>query len=213
MAASGAAKDAATAATYKELGATSQAADPATRFIFTSLPEGSPARIILRFYPAAACSGGSGLTPADAETVPSQLAARGVSADEWRAFTSRLAAEVQPHSTGGLWQCMMWTLLLPSPILCWRMRSYNRALGAWVAELNARVLNPRGCHAKFGACQANGNKYHEEQSWLAIALHPEEGEVLRGEPVFWRPACCSTSELVADECQCRACCGVERVVV
>jgi hypothetical protein len=204
----GAPKDAA----YSSLNPTVQRADPATRAVFTALPMSTEDRAILRFYPTAACTGGRGFAGDDLLRPPPALAARGVTDADWRRFVARLERDVQPQNMGGLLMCVSWTVLVLAPLVCVAQRRYHAALGRWVADLNREVLEPRGLFAKFQTSQVNSKDYHEEQSWLAVSLNRDDAEVLRAEPVFWRPACCDTSRMVRDECQCKTCCGVERVV-
>jgi hypothetical protein len=104
--------------------------------------------------------------------------------------------------------------VLGLPWLCAREGSYHRALRRWVDELNAEVLEPRGLFAKFQTNAVHSKDYHEEISWLAVALSEEEAQALRAEPIFWTPACCA-DRIKPDPCACRAvtcCCCVQRVV-
>ena len=203
-------------AVYSTLNPVEQRADPMSRFIFTSRPAGSEDRIIIQFQPMAACSGGPGFLNQDRLHAPPRLAALGITDAEWRRFAEKLESEVQPQNLGGLCKLLLLVLLFPSPYVCIRENRYHSALGHWVDELNEQLLGPRGLFGKFQTVQANGKDYHEEQSWLAISLTANDAEVLRAEPVFWRPVCCSTKRLVPDTCQpkfcCCCCCRYERFV-
>jgi hypothetical protein len=201
---------------YSTLYRIEQRADPTSRFIFTSRPASTEDRIIIQFEPTATCSGGSGFVEQDRLRAPPRLAALGITDTEWRRFTEKLESDVQPHTLGVLSQFLLVVLFIASPLICIRDSRYQAALGHWVNELNEQLLRPRGLFGKFQTVQVYSDKYHEEQSWLAIALTADDAEQLRAEPVFWRPACCGTNRLVRDTCQpkfcCCCCCRYERFV-
>jgi hypothetical protein len=211
--ATGSAKEGA-ASSYASLTPSSQRTDPSSFFIFTALPKGSEDRAIIRFVPTGGvCTAGTGFQGNDRVKPPAPLAARGVTEEEWRSFTLKLEQDVQSFNTGGLCLCLAWTVLVCAPVACYVQSRYNRALGAWVNQLNKQVLEPKGMYAKFQTVQVNSDKYHEEQSWLAVALSADDAEILKQEAVFWKPACCDSRHIVKDTCQCKSCCGVERIVV
>lgn len=61
-------------------------------------------------------------------------------------------------------------------------------LEARLEALNAQLLAPAGCHAKFGTIfrQHGSGSIDGVEHWLAIATTPEEVAALRVEPAFWR---------------------------
>jgi hypothetical protein len=206
---SGASKDA-PSSTYQGLnhGRDAQATDASSGGVFLRRPVSTDTRLILTYRPALCCSSGAGLELPDGEKVPAPLLARGVTEVEWRQFLEGLEADVQPLNCSVCSQVLAWISICG--LLCWcsRLNAHQLALGAWVKDLNSRVLEPRGMFAKFQTSQINANKYREEISWLAIAIGEAEVESLQQEPVFWKPACC-THDMVRDECatSCAACCG------
>jgi hypothetical protein len=204
--ATGASKAPDSAAAYTALNKADQRANSNSRFIFTSRPAGSDDRIIIPFLPMAGCSSSTGFSGQDRLRAPARLAALGVTDPEWKRFAEQLESEVQPLNPGGFCKLLLLVLLFPAPLIFTMEGRYHMALGRWLDDLNAQVLCPRGLFGKFQTTQANGNSYHEEQSWLAISVTAEDADKLRAEPVFWRPACCSTTKLVADDCQTKTCC-------
>lgn len=198
-------------------------------------PKSTPgSRLIIDYYPMNACSSNSlGLREEDAENVPSELLERGITADQWRSFTKRLAAEVQPQAPccGGL-GCFFATVTL-FPLLCWcrQNNNFQSTLSRWVQQLNSELLESHGMFASTQTvvydAQYDKHHHHEELSWIAIALNSEEVSKLKQEPHIWRfhpacpccnpcmPSCCPMQNEIHPDgncCQFACCCCMPRIV-
>ena len=151
----------------------------------------SDSRLILPFQAAPAmcctdCGGdgsGSQLDPA----LPPQLAAKGVSQEEWSGIMAELAA-VQ-RGTAGL--CVVLPMVLSCvliPMVCLIGERYQADLSLWLDKLNSAHMQPRGMLAKFQTAIAGSGKYQSSRNWLTIALTPDECAQLAAESGYWRDA-------------------------
>lgn len=152
---------------------------------FARRPKSGKDRLIIPFHQTRWVTVGHGFDDADRE-VPAALKERGVKCEEWTHFVEAIDRKAQKHQVPITAQVACWMTLLPLPLLLARVAKYQKQVGMCLDELN-RDLEPHGMVAKFQTNCADGVRYHEENSWLAIALTPLECEKLRNEPVIWRP--------------------------
>ncbi len=136
-----------------------------------------------RFEHVVWCGSARGLLE---DTLPAQLAAKGIKAEDWSRFAKSCAAIMAKRWT--VWSDIMAVLfLLPLPCLIGSERNLHKRLGQWLRAINEELLEPVGCYAKIQMVSEtiqtgpNGQTYTEERAWLAVALTPEESEKLRGE--------------------------------
>jgi hypothetical protein len=125
----------------------------------------------------------------------------------------RLSEEVQPRQWTICTQVCIYVTVLPIPVLCVQQASYHKRLRTWLDALNRDVLVRQGMYAKLQTASVHADKYHEEISWLAVALDEKEAAQLRAEPIFWAPTCCD--ERIQPACggdSCACCCFTPRVV-
>lgn len=192
-----------------------QREDPNAGGFAVKRPMSTEDRLVLAYDSTACCNAGPGLQGDALSHAPPALAARGVTDADWlRVAVERLRIDVQPRQTSLCLQVLVWSTLVCAPLLCWHQGRFQRAAAAWLDALNRELLAPRGMLAKFQTASVHIDKYHEEISWLAVALTPDEAEILSREPVFWSPGCCD-SLIRPDSCACAAatsCCCVPRVV-
>lgn len=199
-------------------GRTVKEVDPSRGGWVAHRPVTTPERLIIDFEPAGCCSSGPGIPEDNATELPPALEAKGVTPYQWADAVQRLRREVQPLSTPICCGVAAVFSVVCLPWLCWQERRYQTAVGAWVDDLNAHVLQPRGMFAKFQTnsyYETNGNGQggrNEEISWLAVALTPAEAEALKAEPVFWTPECCQPV-MTRHPCPWCFCCGCQRRVV
>lgn len=171
-------------------------------------PASTRTRLIVEFFPELCCSKGPGFDDEVRAKPPPELLERGVTQAQWDEAMRSLEADVQSKQVSGCAQVFIWITLILLPLLCFWQGQYNRAMRRWLDNLNTNVLLPRGMLAKFQTNRIDKLEF----SWLAIALTDAEVELLRREPVMWRPECCGTG-ITPNECECCCCCcGTRRVV-
>ena len=190
-----------------------QISDPKNRGLALRRPISTATRIIINFWPQRCLSAGKGFSDDLVSGVPAAIAARGVSADDWKHYTGLLQSDVQSRQWGILWTVLAAMTGVGVPFVCIAQRRYHIALRRWIDHLNHEVLEPKGLFAKFQTNAVHSKNYNEEISWLAVALTEEEAESLRHEPTFWRPECCGPG-ILPDRCgeSCACCCCARRVV-
>ena len=116
---------------------------------YCHIPDNCTNRVILRFEANDCCGASVGLYD---DVLPPQIAARGVTAQEWKACVQRLDA-VQNKNCGSACHFGMNLTVVGLAVYSLIQGSYNTALAAWVDELNQQVLVPRGMWAKFQTAQ------------------------------------------------------------
>jgi hypothetical protein len=190
-----------------------QRADPFGGGFLAKRPVSTEDRLILQFYPGDACSTGKGFIDDDIRQVPKALAHRGVTEIEWREFTDKLQNRVQSNSNSIFCVIVSIISIVFIPYVCVVQGRYHKELRQWLDELNNKVLRPRRMYAKFQTNAIHTKDYHEENSWLAVALTYEECTILENEPIFWSPGCCN--DKIEPSCcpdSCATCCCVPRVL-
>ena len=181
-------------------------------------PMSTPDRLIIPFYPMAGCCGSScsgngntGIEIAFETSPPMELLDAGVDPEEWEQWMMRLDDEVQDDRMSMCTFTMLAMLILPIPYLCMETRNYNRRLGLWLEDFNDEFLSRYGLYATTQTAMYDADQYHEEISWLAIALTREEAEVLRSEPHIWATPCCG-DEIKPHWSCCQSCLCEPRMV-
>ena len=124
--------------------------------------------------------------------LPPQLAARGVTQEEWDGIMAELAA----LQRGAVGVCVTFPMCLTCvliPVVCMIGKKYQTGLLLWLERLNSAHLQPRGMLAKFQTATAERVTVGIETdrgstTWLAIALTPDESAQLAEESGFWRSA-------------------------
>jgi len=96
------------------------------------------------------------------------------------------------------------------PWFCWAQTKRNTFLRDWLAGINS-VLQPTGFYAKFQRLLARDETARDEL-WLSIATTPQEADVLKREPIFWRHAYCGPGRFPVG-CACCCCCCCQPKVV
>ena len=143
-------------------------------------------RLILPFNPAEelcfTCGSGSQMDPA----LPAQLAARGVTQEEWGGVMAELLA-VQRRALGMCVGVAMVLTCILAPLAFCNSSGYQTHLRLWLERLNSAQLQPRGMLAKLQTVTTAGFRSSVTTRWLAIALTPDECAQLAAEPLFWAP--------------------------
>jgi len=191
-----------------------QRADPNSDGFICKRPISTEDRLILIFEPTQCCGNvGNGFIDSDTKMVPTPLAQNGVTLIEWNEFIIRYQSHVKIHQTSLLCTVISIISLIGLPTLCWTQGRYHAALHVWLDDLNRKVLIPKHMYAKFQTNAYHTKDYHEEISWLAIALNEDESRKLENEPIFWGPGCCN-DKIVPSCCpdSCATCCCVPRVL-
>ena len=170
-----------------------------TRFAFNA-PPSTEQRIILPCRPTIASNrrqGAGGLARALGEaylvSVPPPLQARGVTQDEWSAFTQDVEfAYTQDQSLALscslLSLCMPPLMMIACPLLCHVAKMRRSALAAAFDNFNTAVLNPRGMHARIQkavqSLKDSGETMLSFMWWIAVSMTEEDAEALKQEAVF-----------------------------
>lgn len=158
-------------------------------------PAATPTRAILPFEPAECCRAGPGLQAPWTE----DLGRAGIPRVEWEGAVSDLARRVQPWSCAAATFCIVTAFWQCWPIACTMEAQYHVALRRWLADLNARVLAPRGLAAALQTSTLRERcsplrevPYEVAVSWLAVSLTRDDAELLVHEPMLWAPtsSCC-----------------------
>jgi len=165
----------------------------ASRFIIPN----SAARVAIEFRPRACCGTSNGFPDEFTTTPPPALEARGVTADDWRAWVNDYESTVAPLSNIVCWVLLLvvaWCLLIPGVIITFcchygRWSPFQAAARAWLDRVNER-LRPRGMLAKFQTTVEDRYRHRVERSILSFAMTPDEAAVLDNEPVLVRNAAC-----------------------
>ena len=180
-------------------------------------PSSHDARLIIDLYPTqcAGCCGQLQPFADESVAVPPAVASRGVSQAEWQEFVETLSRVIRGTSVSVLTQVLCWLPLLTVPCLylC-GLNRFQAAVKDTVDRYNASLFEPKGLYAKTQKIFAQMDRYHEELSWLTIALTEEEEAKLRAEQhVFaYNPL---TRRGVPNDGVfqfCNSCCGTEQVV-
>ena len=148
--------------------------------------------------------------------IPTQLAAKGVTQEEWNGVAGELVA-VQHSTLGACASGLLLLSIILIPVYCVVRSNYQAHLATWLDKLNSAHLQPRGMLARFQSLTVPRGKSTQKYSWLAIALTPEESAQLASEPAFWVPEDCSCCDAnpgrQEDQCaDCQGGCGAPRVI-
>ena len=165
----------------------------------------SESRLILPFQPAPSMCCTICFDSQIDRALPPQLAAKGVTQEEWDGIMAELAA-LQRGTVGA---CVLFPMCLTCvliPMVCMIGKRYQTGLLQWLERLNSAHLQPRGMLAKFQtatlehsatATFAGSDMTHStthsttdtsSTRWLAVALTPDESAQLAEESAFWRSA-------------------------
>ena len=147
-----------------------------------------PATINSRLLIPFTVAGNKCLT-AEADTIalPWQLAARGVTQEEWDGVASELAA-MQQSQVGICAGALMICSVVLIPVYC-VVRCHNQALlDTWLERLNSAHLQPRGMLARYQSLTVPHGTWSTVESWLAIAFTPEDSAQLAAEPAWESPS-------------------------
>lgn len=153
-----------------------------------SRPSSTPSRLIIDVYPVKCmcCCGPEAGVQADVLTsVPDVLLKRGMDPATWMHWM-RLLDDAIRHSRANMLAIIVaCSLIIPIPFVVAGHNRRQRRIKRLVDAFNTQVLNRYGMYAKTQKGLLQVDKYHEEISWLAIALTPMESQQLAMEEHVW----------------------------
>jgi hypothetical protein len=115
-------------------------------------------------------------------SIPEELLKRGVSQTYWTQSLTEFKLKAQKsHITFASFFLSIFTVI-GIPVFLYRNIKKQKLFKKFTEDMNRTLFEPRGMYMKFQYmhCNMNGNTY--QYPWMAIALTPEESEILKAEP-------------------------------
>lgn len=115
------------------------------------------------------------------KNVPEQLKERGITQDEWVLWMMRFKKVIQDHALSVTTTVALVVTFIGIPALVVLNSRLQAKVGKLLKDFNRDVMEPRNMYIKAQKSFIHIDKYHDEVSWLAIALTDDEVQALRGE--------------------------------
>ncbi len=143
-----------------------------------SRPKSSNTRIIIDFFPNSCCGDPMGLSDEDVNNVPPALV--GVEPAEWTKRMTQLR-DIAKGRLSTMTDIALCVLVIGIPFVLGKNYKSQKLIKKWMDDFNEQVLAPKGYYLKTQTSSVSIDDYHEEISWLAISLTPEDAGLLKKE--------------------------------
>jgi hypothetical protein len=171
-------------------------------------------RLILDFFPTAVTCTKPVVLHDDLFTqCPPQVQARGISNDEWINWMEKFRTVVEKNSLSccsGFWLCLS---VVGIPFVYRYGIKLQLEMKKFSEEINMGLFEPRGMFWKTQTSSVQvSDDYHEQTSWIAIALTPDESQILKAEEHILYQGCNGMHEPCpcCTKCtSCMCCCCID----
>ncbi|KAJ3081392.1 hypothetical protein HK102_002370 [Quaeritorhiza haematococci] len=153
-------------------------------------PGSTPDRLVIDLFTANWVSGKPKILEDDIiNTIPPQIAAKGVDPVTWTKWMNRFRKDTARHTMSILETIFWWTTLVCVPVWIWKNNKRQRLVAKFLADFNREVMEPHGMYFKtqtgiWHNWDGKGQGHDLTVSWASVALTPQGVAQLKEEEYF-----------------------------